>query len=137
MTDKVYVDSNILIYYVDGTTDLKAAAQRSLKSHVDKGRRLFSSELTLGECLRGAWRDKDVAATFLTILEDDAFISLTGLNRAIIGRAAEIGAELNMKLVDALHVATAEALNCGVFLANDRGIRVPDRIEIYHLSHSG
>ncbi|WP_274534852.1 hypothetical protein [Rhizobium sp. LCM 4573] len=48
-----------------------------------------------------------------------------------------MGAELNMKLLDALHVATAEALNCGVFLTNDRGIRVPEGIEIHHLSHSG
>ena len=40
-------------------------------------------------------------------------------------RVLEIGAELRLKLVDAIHVATAEALGCRTFLTNDRGIRAP------------
>ena len=39
-----------------------------------------------------------------------------------------------MKLVDAIHVATAEAMGCSVFLTNDRGIRAPAGIELRYLS---
>ncbi|MDQ0132171.1 putative nucleic acid-binding protein [Neorhizobium galegae] len=135
MTDKVYVDSNIFIYYVDGRADLKLAARECLSVYFDDGTPLFSSDVTLGECLRGVRAgDRETAAAFLTVLEDKAFICLVDLTRSIIKRAAALGAELNIKLIDAIHLATAEALQCGVFLTNDRGIRAPASIELRYLS---
>jgi len=56
------------------------------------------------------------------------------VTRPLVRRAAELGADFKMKLVDALHVATAEALGCEVLLTNDRGIRAPAGIELRHLS---
>ena len=56
------------------------------------------------------------------------------MTRPLVRRAAELGADFKMKLVDALHVATAEALGCEVLLTNDRGIRAPAGIELRHLS---
>jgi len=135
MTDKVYVDSNIFIYYVDGRADLKLAARECLSVYFDDGTPLFSSEITLGECLRGVRADDhETTAAFLTVLEDKAFICLAALTRSIIKRAAYLGSELNMKLVDAIHIATAEALGCDVVLTNDRGIRAPAGIELRYLS---
>ena len=78
--------------------------------------------------------DQETTAAFLTILEDKAFICLVDLTRSIIKRAALLGSELNMKLIDAIHVATAEALQCNVFLTNDRGIRAPAGIGLRYLS---
>ncbi len=97
--------------------------------------RLFSSEITLGECLRRVPRDApDVSAVFLAILSNADFISLEPVSLALIKRAAALGAELNIKLIDAIHVATAEALQCDVFLTNDRGISAPAGIELRYLS---
>ncbi|MDR6757460.1 putative nucleic acid-binding protein [Mycoplana sp. BE70] len=69
--------------------------------------KLIASELTIAEC---------------TIAPHD-----------VIVQAAEIAAELKLKLPDAIHVATAIVAGCDAFLSNDRGIRAPAGIEIQHL----
>lgn len=135
MTGRVYVDSNVLIYYVDGLPETKSLAESALAALIRGGSTLFSSEITLGECLRGAPRDApDVSAIFLALLSNGSFISLEPVSLTLIKRAAELGAELNMKLIDAIHVATAEALSCDVFLTNDRGIRAPAAVALRYLS---
>ncbi|MEN3151176.1 type II toxin-antitoxin system VapC family toxin [Neorhizobium sp. IRAMC:178] len=135
MTSKVYVDSNVLIYYVDGSPEFKSLAENAVMAFIRSEWRLFSSEITLGECLRGVPRDApDVSAVFVAILSNAEFISLEPVSLALIKRAAELGVEFNMKLIDAIHVATAEALQCHVFLTNDRGIRAPASIELRYLS---
>ncbi len=134
MTSSIYVDSNILIYTVDGDTPLKTAAQAVVTGHLQHGHRLFSSELALGECLRGVRLGTAAsAAAFQRMFDDTAFLTSVPVTRPILIRAASLGLELNLKLVDAIHVATAEALQCDVFLTNDRGIRAPATIEIRHL----
>ena len=140
MTCRVYVDSNVLIYYVDGSPRFKSPAENILKAFVQRGRKLLSSEITVGECLRGVPRDaRDVSDVFLSILGNENFITLEPVTLPLIKRAAALGAELNMKLIDmkfidAIHVATAEASQCSVFLTNDRGIRAPAGIELRYLS---
>ncbi|CAN7560637.1 type II toxin-antitoxin system VapC family toxin [Neorhizobium sp. LjRoot104] len=135
MTGKVYVDSNVLIYYVDGSPAFKSLAEDAVMAFIGSEWRLFSSEITFGECLRGVPRDApDVSAVFVAILSNADFISLEPVSLALIKRAAVLGSELNMKLIDAIHVASAEALQCEVFLTNDRGIRAPAGIELRYLS---
>ncbi len=67
------------------------------------------------------------------LLQNPDFMSLAPVTLAIIERAAQLGAEMNMRLIDALHMATAEALACTVFMTNDRGIRAPAGISLQHL----
>jgi predicted nucleic acid-binding protein len=125
MTDRVYVDSNVLIYYVGGCPDPNLVLN-GLYQHSSEAERAVSSRITLGECLRDAPRDApDVSAIFLTPLSNGDFMSRDPVSLTLIKRAAELGAELNMKLIDTIHVATAGALPCDVFLTNGRGIRAP------------
>jgi predicted nucleic acid-binding protein len=135
MTDRAYVDSNILIYYVEGLSELKGAAIDLLDESIDEGRSLFTSEITIGECLIGAAkRGPDMTTSYRELLHRTSFISLVPIEQRLLYRATSLGAELNIKLIDAIHVATAEALGCGVFLTNDRGIRAPAGIELRYLS---
>jgi predicted nucleic acid-binding protein len=135
MTGKVYVDSNILIYYADGSSKFQLPARSILRTLKGDSAELISSEITVGECLRGAYRsDPEFADTFLQTLLDKDFITLIPVAFPVIKRAAFLGAELNMKLLDAIHVATAESLGCDIFLTNDRGIRTPAGIELRYLT---
>lgn len=71
---------------------------------------------------------------YLDMFSDADFISLAPVTIEIIKRAAFLGADLNMKLLDAIHVATAESLDCSIFLTNDRGIRAPAGIQLRYLT---
>lgn len=131
---RVYIDANIFIYLVDGSPEYKSSAAQDIDAF--RGQAIFfSSQMTLGECLRGALRrhNSRSAADYSSLLEA-GFITLEPVSLALIKRAASLGADLNMKLIDAIHVATAEALGCDVFLTNDRGIRAPAGIELRYLS---
>ena len=131
MVSDVYIDSNIFIYAIDGSGELKTKAKARLEQLVAEGFHLHSSEIAIGECLRGVDRSKEEPARqFMTMLENQAFVTLAPVTRRIIERAAAIGAEFRLKLVDAIHVATAETLGCQTFLTNDRGIRAPAGIAI-------
>jgi predicted nucleic acid-binding protein len=127
---RVYLDTNMLIYLIDGAPGYMMKAKEAIASFKGKAD-LFTSEMTWGECLRGALRhgNSGSAAIYVSALENENFITLKPVSLALIKRAAELGAELNMKLIDAIHAATVEALQCDVFLTNDRGIRAPAGIE--------
>ncbi|AYD00999.1 hypothetical protein NCHU2750_16090 [Neorhizobium sp. NCHU2750] len=134
MTDRVYLDSNIVIYYVEGAASLHDKVDVLLNTYIRKGRNFHISEMTLGECLIGTGNKSHATPdAYLSVLEDRALISLAPITNAIIRRAAHLDADLNMKLVDAIHVATAEALSCRVLITNDRGIRAPVGIELRYL----
>ena len=131
MGGRVYVDSNILIYYVEGVPHLKQAAESIFDAYLAEGAVLATSEITIGECLRGVSEsDGRLADDYRDLLAGDALLHLVPVTRRIIERAAAIGAEFRLKLVDAIHVATAEMLGCRTFLTNDRGIRAPAGIAI-------
>lgn len=131
MTDRIYVDANIFIYYVDGEPSLQAAARQEIGDHLASGAALVTSELTIGECLRGVSPDDDaVRLAFSSILENAAYLSLVPVTRGIIKRAASLGAQFNMKLADAIHVATAELAGCNGFLTNDHRIKTPPPVGI-------
>ncbi|MDE1158408.1 MAG: PIN domain-containing protein [Neorhizobium sp.] len=127
----VYVDTNIFIYLIDGTPSFRQRAKDELATIQQVGS-LVSSEITLGECLRGALQmtNMESAATYTQMLENAQVITLVPVTLSLIKRAAVLGAELNLKLVDAIHVATAEASGCAEFLTNDRRIRTPTPIAI-------
>lgn len=134
MTGRFYVDSNLLIYYVEGAPDLKSATLHLFANCLRDGSPLLTSEITAGECLIGAMRsDHDLTGAYRELLYASPILSLQPLTLAIVDRAAVIGAERNLKLIDAIHVATAEALQCTVFLTNDRGISAPAGMEVRHI----
>lgn len=132
MAGRIYVDANIFIYYIDGAPSLKAAAHQTILGHLSAGAMLVTSEVTIGECLRGLRHDdENLIEAFTSVLENPAYLSLVPVTRTVIKRAATLGSLFNLNLVDAIHVATAEASGCDGFLTNDRRIRTPAAISLH------
>lgn len=68
-----------------------------------------------------------MAAEYLEIFQDIDIFSLVPVERDILERAARIGAEQKLKLIDAIHVTSAIETGCDVLVTNDKGIRsTPD-----------
>jgi predicted nucleic acid-binding protein len=121
----LYLDSNILIYLVEGNTaasELVLAAFREIESHAIT---LYTSEITLTECLNGAYRAglDALAETYLEILGTEALITLLPVDSDVCIAAARLGAEHRLKTVDAIHLASATLAGCQALLSNDGGFR--------------
>jgi predicted nucleic acid-binding protein len=60
-------------------------------------------------------------------------LELLPVSQETLENAATVGARHRLKVVDAIHVATALAAGCDAFLTNDAGIRVSDGLRLVRL----
>lgn len=134
-TNRLYIDANVLIYFVEGAhQDLEEAARRAFSYAHAAGITLVTSTLTLTECLYGVHirSDAELASDYQSVLQGGTF-ELVPVDEDIAENAAAIGVTLGMKLVDATHVATARAVGCDAILTNDDGMSAPKGCELYGL----
>jgi predicted nucleic acid-binding protein len=122
----VYVDANILIYFVEGNRAL-ASELKQIVEALDAGvLSAVTSELTLAEVLIGPLRqrDQEVADTYRALLRSSKVLRTVPVSAAILERSAAIRCNSMTSLPDAIHLATAELAGCKYFLTEDRQLRV-------------
>jgi predicted nucleic acid-binding protein len=129
---RYYLDTNVVISIVEATKAYGAAQARFVKRIDDGEIEVVTSELTLAECLVKPLADRNLKAieAYLGFLEGRPELSVLPIDRAILLDAARVRAELNIKLPDAIHVATALAARCERFVTSDKGIVLPRAIEL-------
>lgn len=116
----VYLDSVIVIYFVEGPSSFQVRAQAHLTALKIAGYQLAVSELTRLEC-----RVKPLRQGNIAVLADfDAFFAAADLVKvpipsAVFERATSIRAIHNFKLGDSLHLAAAMESGCARVLTND------------------
>ena len=123
----VYLDTNILIYAVEGY-EPEAAFSGELFAALQEGRfGAVTSELTLAEVLVKPFElgREDVVVAYAELLTPSDRLTVLPVDRAILVEAARQRAALGMPMPDAVHVATALAAGCDLFLTNDRRLRMP------------
>jgi predicted nucleic acid-binding protein len=123
----VYLDTNIFIYTVEGYVP-EAAILRELFAALEDGRfTAVTSELSLAEVLVKPFElgHEDVAAAYTELLTSSDRLAVLPIDRAILVEAARQRAALGMRMPDAIHVATALATGCELFLTNDRPLKLP------------
>lgn len=124
LDDRVYVDANILIYWLERVEPFCRRTDRLLDRVALRGATLATSEVSIGECLRHPFRhdNADLITLYETLFAGDE-IETIPVDRPVLFRAAEISGTTGLKLFDAIHVASAAAARCAVLVTNDRRIR--------------
>src|SRR3954467_10766436 len=119
---RVYLDANVFIYaverspehaaFLDGLFDLLEAGEGGAGTR----------ELTLAGVLAKALEQgrEDLVRLYEEMVAPSAWLSVVPVERAILVSAARLGPELGLKLPDAIHVASAAAGGCELFLSSDR-----------------
>jgi predicted nucleic acid-binding protein len=122
---RVYLDTNIIIYAVEGFADV-AAQIRALLTAMDNAEIVvMTSELTIAEVLAKPFKDgnEPVQQADKTFLTPTPILQLAPVTRDILETAARVRATTQLKLADAIHLATAEIGGCDSFLTNDELFR--------------
>jgi predicted nucleic acid-binding protein len=132
----LYVDANILIYLIEGRGETREKVTRILAEATSNGISLATSEITLAECLYGAFKqdNDELASVYRQVLSGDGLMQPIPCHLALFEEAARTGANHSLKLIDAIHVAAALQFECDAFLTNDTGIRLPETMKVIHLS---
>ena len=121
---KVYVDTAVLIYTLEGNTDYFALLKPLWTKFQAREIDLISSELILMEVLVLPLRNNDISlvSDYEQLLLNSA-MQLIPINQSILRQAANLRATTYLKTPDAIHAATAISVNCDLFITNDKSFR--------------
>lgn len=117
---KVYLDSVILVYYLDHIGPFQVRAAARLASLRAGGDVIAVSDLVRMECRMDPIRKADNAR----LARFDGFFShadveIVPITAAVFDRATQIRASYNYKTIDSINLAAALEGGCDVFLTND------------------
>ena len=126
---RLYVDTNVIIYAVEGKSEFRAPARAWLAQASQARADFVTSFFTEFECRVGPFKDRDfrLLDTYTAFLRQPSWL-LVPLSIDILRRAAAIRAEHGLKPPDAIQAATCIETRCDIFLTNDqkRFDRLPD-----------
>lgn len=136
---RVGIDSNILIYLLEGSSPLADAAGALLDGIAAGDGEGVLSTLAIAEVATGPARLDDTAlvhryAEELASLEN---VRVAPVDVAIAVEAALIRGAGNLTLSDAIHLATARLAGASVFVTNDRRIGAIAGLEVAYLDDQG
>jgi predicted nucleic acid-binding protein len=117
---RVYSDSVIPIYYLEGAPPFKTRATTRLTALWAAGDIIVISDLVRLECRMQPIRlGNTVQLAEYDKLFTQPNVECAPITTAVFDRATVIRARFNFKLADALHLAVAVEVGCDRFLTND------------------
>lgn len=122
---KVYLDTNIVIYAIEGFADLANQIQALLQALDDAEIIAVTSELSLAEALIKPLKDQNQAEqqAYKKFLTPTSVLQVVPISKEILEEAARLRATTKLKLPDAIHLATATLNGCDCFLTNDASFK--------------
>lgn len=118
---KVYLDTNIVIYAIEGFEQYRTILWDLLKAIDDSRITAATSVLTLAEVLVKPMimQNHDLQLAYKEFLRPNSLLEVIDIDQSIVEQAARIRAKEGVKLADAIHLATCLEANCSTFLTND------------------
>lgn len=133
----VALDTVIWIYEVEAHPDFGPVVHPFFRDRLGAGRNpAGTSLLTLGELLvqpLSAGRT-DLADRYRAYLSPSPGFFVWDVTRAVVEVAARLRAGYRLKMLDALHVATAIINRADLFLTNDEGLRRVTEVTVMTLT---
>ncbi|MDQ3689673.1 MAG: PIN domain-containing protein [Chloroflexota bacterium] len=131
---RVGIDSNVLIYLLEGSSPLADTAGALLDALAAEEATGVLSALAVAEVATGPARLGDAAmvqryADELTSLEN---VQVVAMDTGVAVEAALVRAG-PLTLADVIHLATARLGGATAFVTNDRWVRSIDRLEVLYL----
>ena len=132
---RVYLDANLYIYLFEGIAEYRQLLA-DLTAEIDRRNiAVIASELIFVELLPRPLRDgqRALVASYLELMQRTPRITLVPVDRRVIERAVQLRADLDLRSMDALHLATALVHDCDMFLTNDHPLNAGEQIRVLTL----
>ncbi len=119
---RVYLDTNIIIYVVEGKDEFAYILNALLAAISVSDITAITSEITIAETLVKPFKNSQIhfQNAYKNFLTPSLNFDIIPVSRDILESAAQIRATTKLKLPDAIHWATADLHNCDSFLTNDK-----------------
>lgn len=132
----IYIDTNIFIYAVEGTSETAAPSRRLIETLAERRDVAMTSEITLAELLaptarRGALPLHLKRRLYLDLLVWRRAFLLAPVSRSLLIATADLRSVVPLKLPDAIHLQTAIQSKCSFFVGEDRDLNnLPSGMEL-------
>ncbi len=110
----VYLDTNILVYLLEGHLGYSRKVAVELDNLRNDGEQFLTSVITVTEFLAGT------SASTITPLRRLNSLQILNLNEDLAVSAAKLQKKHGMKIGDAIHLATAVEQRAELFFTNDK-----------------
>lgn len=133
---RVYIDTNCFIYFLEQHPHFSTVVRPIFEQAMQGQYQLITSQLTLAELLVRPYQlgRVDIALTYRDFLTDAELMQLVPISLGILDKAAATRATYKTALADAIHIATALAQHCDVFVTNDRKMKGTDSLHMTYLT---
>ncbi|MEC4983794.1 MAG: type II toxin-antitoxin system VapC family toxin [Oscillatoria sp. PMC 1068.18] len=134
---KIGLDTVVFISALEGNPEFGNLATQIFEMIEEGSSQGFACDLVLAELMVKPLRQghPEVAEEYAHELPNFPNLSFCPLTRQIVINAAKLRSSSNLRLIDALHLASAVEAGCTIFLTNDTAIKHPDPgLEILMLS---
>ncbi len=132
---RVYVDTNIFIYFLDRHDRYFDSVVPFFQLFSDGLSVAYTGDAVVAETLYRPYQVNDTlrVSEFKEFFNNDEFITVLSHTKKVFELAAELSPKRAMKLIDALHYATAALAGCKFILTNDHGFTSSESVEVIHL----
>jgi len=118
---RVFWDSMLFIYLLDGEPGYSERAQYLLERSMERGDTLYTSYVVLGEVLVGAARSGDPNKPRQVRRQLDSLgFSYLPFDENAVFAFCQLRARPGVQVADAIHLACAASAGIDLFLTNDR-----------------
>lgn len=132
---RLYLDSNIFIYTLEGYPHFDHVLKR-LANDIAAGKiQAVTCEITLAEALTQPFAKEDITTqqVYQEALQSNETFTMVPVTRDILTEAARVRAFSNLKLTDAIHFASARLTQCTHFVTNDAHFKDYQGIKVLSL----
>lgn len=132
---RVYVDTNVFIYFLERNLEFFSAAAAVIQAIRSQEFSGFTGEITVAETLVKPYlaRDMILVADTKSFFDTSNFLTVLSHDKLTWDIAAQLRAAQRIKLVDAVHLATALKAACRYFVTNDKAMRSTGALSVVQL----
>ena len=132
---RVYVDTNVFIYFLDKNDKYFGVVLPFFDQFNARQSLAHTGDAVVAETLYKPYQADDAlrVSEFKEFFAQEEFITVLPHTKKVFELAAELSPKRGMKLIDALHYATAVLAGCKFFLTNDQGFASSAGLEVIQL----
>jgi predicted nucleic acid-binding protein len=129
---RIYFDANFLIYFFDRTEPYARVVSEVIIACDRNTVFGYTGDVAVAELMVFPYRTRDEIeiARGKAFFKRENFLTVLSHDSTVFDTASRLRAETGMKLIDALHCATALNAGCKYFITNDTGIRSTETLEV-------
>lgn len=133
---RVYVDTNIFIYFLERHEHYFDTVVPFFQLFNSGQSLAFTGDAVVAETMYKPHQSGDMERVneVKAFFNNNEFITVLAHSTNAFEMAAELAPKRGMKLIDALHLATASLAGCTFILTNDVGFSSSRQIEVLHLN---